>query len=329
MQRNGNLTGTQHRVLVTGSRGKSSIVRMLHAAMSEAGLQAWARITGVVPRELGPGAVRTIARSSGAHVEEMRWWLRRLPRSAQAVILENSAISPDLQGLAGLWLRPDVTVFSNAVPDHQEAWGPSRESAAKVLVAGIPRGGKVILPTDLQHDSYLVDLLDKRQCKPVFAAMGSGIEEGYKAVNLGLALAVIECLGLDFNCARESMLALPQDRFDFRVLRRGGADIAMAFSANDVHSTRMLFDSLHWSEQETRLVYNHRSDRPARFASFSDWLKHSRWKEVLVIGDRPRSRPASSRYLKVRKPKELLELFRPGERVFGCGNIAGLPLALF
>ncbi|MEE4217043.1 MAG: Mur ligase family protein [Xanthomonadales bacterium] len=329
MQNNGIQVANSHRVLVTGSRGKSSIVRMLHAAMSGAGLRAWARITGVLPRELGPGGVRTVLRSSGAHVEEMRWWLRRLPASAQAVILENSAISPDLQGLAGLWLKPGITVFSNALPDHQEAWGPGREDAAAVLVAGIPRGAKVVLPAAARHDRHLANLLGKRRCKPVFAQPYTAAGEAYKAANLGLALAAIECLGLDSDTARETLLTLPGDRFDFQVLRRGGADIAMAFSANDVLSTRLLFDSLRWSEQETRLVYNHRSDRPARLASFSDWLHHSPWKEVLVIGDRPSRRPASSRYLKVRKPQELLALFRPGERVFGCGNIAGLPLALF
>lgn len=302
---------------------------MLHAAMTETGLESWARITGVVPRELGPGGIRNILRSSAAHVEEMRWWLRQLPESAQAVILENSAISPDLQALAGHWLKPDVTVFSNAVPDHQEAWGPSRENAAQVLVAGIPRGGQVVLPSELEHDDYLVGLLLDRECQLVFAEAEAEAGEAHRAVNLGLAVAAIECLGIGPNSARKAMLALPEDCYDFRVLNRAGAEFAMAFSVNDIRSTRMLFESLHWAEAETRLVYNHRRDRPARFTSFSDWLRNSPWKEVLVIGDRPRSRPGSSRYMNVRSPKELLDLFQPGERVFGCGNIAGLPLALF
>ncbi|NIV20748.1 MAG: gamma-polyglutamic acid synthetase, partial [Gammaproteobacteria bacterium] len=39
---------------MTGSRGKSSVVRALHAAFSHAGLRCHARITGIVPREIGP-----------------------------------------------------------------------------------------------------------------------------------------------------------------------------------------------------------------------------------------------------------------------------------
>jgi UDP-N-acetylmuramyl pentapeptide synthase len=121
--------GSARRVLVTGSRGKSSTVRFLHAALSNAGLQSYARTTGVVPREYGPDGVRTISRSTGAHVEEMRWWLRKLPVSTQAIVLENSAISPDFQALAGKWSRPDVTILTNTVPDHQEAWGPTSACA--------------------------------------------------------------------------------------------------------------------------------------------------------------------------------------------------------
>ena len=259
------------------------------------------------------GGARNILRSSGAHVEEMRWWLQQLPLSAQAVILENNAISPDLQPLAGRWLKPDITVFSNALPDHQEAWGPSRESAAEVLVAGVPRGGQVVLPAGLEDDDYLARLLLNRGCHLVYAKAEAEAGEAFKAVNLGLSLAALIRLGIEPGGARKAMLALPEDRYDFRVVHRGGAEFAMAFSVNDIGSTRMLFNTLRWAKEETRLVYNHRKDRPERFASFFAWLAQSPWKEVLVIGDRPRSRPECSRYLKVRNPGELLALFQPGE----------------
>ncbi|MFA7621915.1 MAG: hypothetical protein WCY56_08760, partial [Aminobacteriaceae bacterium] len=49
------LTSAPIRVLVTGSRGKSSVVRLLSAALASFGLEVRGRITGVVPRELRPG----------------------------------------------------------------------------------------------------------------------------------------------------------------------------------------------------------------------------------------------------------------------------------
>lgn len=319
---------TQHSVLVTGSRGKSSIVRLLHAAMHAAGLQSYARITGVIPRELGPQGTRKISRSAGAHVEEMRWWLRRLPSSARAIVLENSAIAADFQGLAKRWLRPDVTVLANTLPDHQELWGSSSACAARVLVAGIPKNSKLILPVDLETDKYLLELLDRRQCQLIFAEPAMLAGDNYHAINVGLALATVEYLGLATAPALEAMLGLRPDRYDFHVTSCGGAEVAMAFSANDITSTRNLFRSLMWSPDETRLIYNHRADRPGRFRSFIDWLGQTHWREVLIIGDKPRKRPGSACYLNIKNEQGLLRLFRPGDRVFGCGNISGIPLSL-
>jgi len=316
------------RVLVTGSRGKSSTVRFLHAAMNDAGLPTCARITGVVPRELGPDGNRTILRSSGAHVEEMRWWLRQLPASTQCIVLENSAISPDLQSLAGRWLRPDVTVLTNTLPDHQEVWGPTRACAAQVLASGIPRGGQVILPGGLKTDNHLLELLNRRRCAVSFTEPVRDVEEGHQAINLGLALSAVEYLGLARASSLKAMLRVQPDRYDFQVINYAGAELAMAFSANDITSTRSLFRSLWWSEQETRMIYNHRADRPGRFRSFIDWLNNSRWREVLIIGDKPGMRLGSARYMDIKNKEGLLRLFRPGDKIFGCGNIAGLPLSL-
>jgi poly-gamma-glutamate synthase PgsB/CapB len=320
------------KVLVTGSRGKSSIVRFLHAALQDAGLQTYARITGVEPRQLGPEKARTISRSSAAHVEEMRWWLRRLPGSAQGIVLENSAITPDLQGLAGRWLQPDITVLSNVLPDHQEVWGPTSACAAEVLTSGIPTENQVLLPADLKSDHYLLELLKRRSCKIHFVEpiSDTGADAGadFQANNLGLAVATVERFGFAKVPALESMLCLQRDKYDFSVVKKNGAELAMAFSANDIRSTRTLFRSLSWSEEETRLIYNHRMDRPARFRSFLNWLNSSRWREVLIIGDKPRMKHCSARYLHIKSAEGLLRLFKPGDRIFGCGNIAGLPMAL-
>jgi len=321
-------TVIQHRVLVTGSRGKSSIVRLLQAALQAGGLQSFGRITGVVPRELGPHGSRAISRSAGAHVEEMRWWLMGLPTSAQAIVLENSAINTDFQGLAQRWLQPDVTVLTNTLPDHQELWGDSSACAARVLVAGIANNTRVVLPGGLASDIDLMGLLDQKKCQLTFAGPTDLAGEDYRAVNKGLALATLECLGQATAPAVEALQNLPPSRYDFHVASYGGAEVAMAFSANDITSTQHLFRSLMWSPHETRLIYNHRADRPGRYRSFVDWLGMTPWREVLIIGDKPRKRPDSARYLKIRNERGLLQLIQPGDRVFGCGNIAGVPLSL-
>ena len=45
-----NLASIPIRVLVTGSRGKSSLVRLLHAGLASLGVRSWGRVTGVLPK---------------------------------------------------------------------------------------------------------------------------------------------------------------------------------------------------------------------------------------------------------------------------------------
>lgn len=322
-------TAAPLRVLVTGSRGKSSIVRLLHAAFTAAGHEAWARITGVVPRELGPTGVRTLERAAGAHVAEMRWWLQRLPDSATAVVLENSAIAPDLQSLAVQWLQPQLTVFSSAVPDHQEAWGSGPAAAAKALAQGIPLGGRVLLPETLRDDAPVRAVLERRGCETEWVAPLEEPGPSYRAINRGLAVAACRHFGIDPSLALDALRALAPDPYDFHVTQRRGVDLALAFSANDVRSSRELFRSLDWPEEATRVVYNHRRDRPLRLRSFLPWLSNGRWREVWLVGDRPAAWNARLPYRRFKSARELLAACAPGERVFGCGNIAGLPLALY
>jgi hypothetical protein len=186
----------------------------------------------------------------------------------------------------------------------------------------------VVLPGALREDGFLLSLLEERACGRIFATPAEARVEAHRAVNLGLALAVLERLGLPADRALEAMLAMPGDRFDFRVIDCGGTELALAFSVNDIASSRALFESLNWRKQDTRVLYNHRADRPARLKSFLGWLNDSAWQDATIIGDRPLIRSGAARFVRVRSKANLLGLFRPGERVFGCGNIAGVPLAL-
>jgi hypothetical protein len=316
----------QRRVLVTGSRGKSSLVRLIHAACRASEIRAYGRITGVLPRQLGPKGESLILRRAGSHVAEMPWWLKRLPKEADAIILENSAISPELQHLAAKWLKPGLVVLSNVLPDHQQAWGDGKGDAARTLVRGVPPQSRVVLPVGEMADLVLLELLQKRGCRIIPAEPAAGSEPcGHQAVNQGLALAACKQMGLDPAICREAMAGIAPDLADFRVLRIGKASLALGFSANDPASTWALFDSLGWDMPETTLLYNHRVDRLDRLRAFGGLLRHP-WQEVLIIGQRPWPLPKKSRFVKLRGPKELSNMLSPGGRYFGCGNLAGPPL---
>ena len=90
----------KYRVLVTGTRGKSSLVRLMTAGFRSAGMACFSRITGVIPTELSPHGVRRIIRSREGHIKELQWWLSTVPPVADAIVAENSAVSEEFQPLA-------------------------------------------------------------------------------------------------------------------------------------------------------------------------------------------------------------------------------------
>ncbi len=315
-----------YRVLVTGSRGKSSVVRLLHAAMTAQNISCYGRITGIVPRELGPIENREIIRSSGAHVEEMRWWLKQLPASARGVVLENSAVNPEFQLLAARWLKPGIIVLTNAVPDHQEVWGPTQECAEEALLKGIPKNSVVVTSAAMAKCRSFVRQLNLRRCTIHFSESPTSCSSPHREKNYYLALATLKVLGLDQPKAISAMKNLKPDTYDFQVLKKNGINFAFAFTANDLGSTKDLFKSLSWKEADTTLLFNHRSDRPERYKSFFSWAFNPEWKNVIVTGHRPSGLMKSASYLKIKSYKELLALFFPGDNVFGCGNVKGIPL---
>lgn len=301
----------KYRILVTGSRGKSSLVRLLFSAIAAQGLNVRARITGVLPRELTAAGERLIVRNAPGHVEEMRWWLRQIPAGTEAVVMENSAVHPGLQPLAARWLRPTLVIWTNARSDHQEVWGAGRAAAEEALLSGIPQGIPLIAGAEITGSPRLKKLLAERRTQVI----ASDTEENnFRRANLLLARRALEFIGLSGEEPRRAMELLPPDIGDFRVFSLGGgACLASAFSANDACSTEHIFSLLGWNENETSVLFSDRGDRPLRRASFGPFLNRG-WRETKILTGGA-------------KTDALYEWLR-GKKVFGCGNIAGVPLGL-
>ena len=317
----------QLRAAVTGSRGKSGVVRLIHAALCGCGLKAYGRITGVVPRELSCSGERPILRPGGGNVAEMRWWLSSLPVDAEAVVLENSAVAPDLQGLCARWLQPDVTVLTNVRPDHESQWGPDELNVLNALSHALPSGGAVVLPRGLAETEPMEFLAEKKKLRLLPADALPGLPPHLSA-NMGLALEVCRFFRLDEALCLESMRRLPADFADFCVMSLGTGELAFAFSANDIETTEELFRSTGWAREETGILFNHRSDRVDRFRCFEGWMGGHPWREALIIGDRPPKTPLRCDYFNAASAEALARRIA-GARWLGCGNtVYGLPLVL-
>ena len=124
------------RILVTGSRGKSSTVRLIHAALTEAGIPTLGKMTGAASRELDTsGTERPTSRIGQVSVLEMLEVVHRsFTRDStppEAVVLECMAVTPDLIELCAVDIvRPQASIVTNALWDHLEEQGTTLEQIA-------------------------------------------------------------------------------------------------------------------------------------------------------------------------------------------------------
>jgi hypothetical protein len=248
----------------------------------------------------------------------MSWWLSQVPPDADALVVENSAIAPEFQAAAARWVRPTLVVWTTLRPDHREVWGPGREGAMGALFPGIPRGVPVACGAGLDREP-LLRLFSANRNAAYFAPQTAGEAEGlslsHRKSNLALALLAGSLCGLDPARIGPAMASLAPDLADFRILKDGEDELALAFAANDPESTRALFAETGWDFAATTLLYHHRPDRAARLRDFLPWIRGKPWKDVVVTRQHRAFDPLS------------FAAWRKGRgRVFACGNVAGWPL---
>ena len=141
-----NLRRIPIRIHVNGTRGKSSVTRLIAAGLRAGGVRTCAKTTGTLPRMIFPdGSEFPVFRTLRANViEQVRIVKAALAARAEALVLECMALQPALQSLCELELvRATHGVITNARADHLDVMGPTVRDVAKALSGTVPVGGKL------------------------------------------------------------------------------------------------------------------------------------------------------------------------------------------
>ena len=340
------------RILVNGTRGKSSVTRLIAAGLRVSSHRTLAKITGVIPTIILPdGSDEVIGRRGPARIPEQWRLLRRGARiQADALALECMSVTPELQRLETRILRPQIYVLTNIRDDHQEHMGTLAEQI-ETFCSTIPNGCTVITG-ETKHLDALRKAVAGRQSTLIVARSEHRTKrrEIPAAVeNQSLAAAVLACLGADSPRALKALQKLSSgiDNASFTFKVSGGmCRFINGFDVNDVESAERVL--IQWEDRlglsgDRYVVLNTRMDRPLRTLQFADWLASlPRLRDIVLTG----SHVFSARRRLVRKgfiPTQIhrwsrdnladarrsLERTVPaGSVVFGFGNIAGDGLSL-
>ena len=113
------------RILVTGSRGKSGTVRLLHNLMIGSDIRTYSKITGTTAVELFPdGSEKPTVRYGSAGIPEMKMAMRRsLKLGVTSIVFESMAVTPKLIELVDRIVKPHIGVIPAITLDHTEEEG--------------------------------------------------------------------------------------------------------------------------------------------------------------------------------------------------------------
>lgn len=329
------------RIHVNGTRGKSTVTRLIWAALVEAGIPAIAKTTGTAARVLLPNRTEQPWHRRGpANIREQLAFLRVARQSgARAAVIECMAVEPALQYVCERHIvHSTVGVITNVRRDHTDVMGASLEHVAASLANTVPTGGVLVhgCPEWARLFSSRADALGTRvvEVGPAGVAATSWLDE-----DRATARAVCESLGLDHAVITRGFDRAPLDP---GALREGATTVNAATirwvdatAANDPDSFNQLLGS---ADDHDVVVYNHRADRCPRLATFAtDAPLLSRAAQLLVTGERPpltvwrllRGIRAGRPLRFVRTP-DLSAAIGGGRRdlrVVFCGNTKGLDVA--
>lgn len=272
-----------YRILVNGTRGKSSVTEFITAALTASDKKTIGKITGILPTLiLSDGTKRFIKRYNGARVQEQFKVVKFASRqNADALVLECMSISPELQRLESRTFKPHIYIITNILNDHQEELGWSEKEQAEAICSAIPANSVIVT-----NEKSFLDLIRSHASSKnsiVYTSENNfEISDKIKPVdkeNMAIALQVCQILKLDFEKSKEAMLNVIANRNPiYTEINRDGKVIRFinAFAANEPKSTEKI---LRMFEDEQGiiinkiLVFNSRSDRPLRTMEFVKWLE--------------------------------------------------------
>ena len=269
------------RIHVNGTRGKSSVTRLVAAGLREGGLRTFAKTTGTAPRVIdSEGKDRIIHRlrlpSIGEQVRLLRYFSAQKP---DAVVIECMAVQPQYQWIAEhKMVKSHIGVITNVRPDHLDEMGPTEEDVAYSLCNTVPVNSVLITAEDQKPD--ILREVAKQNSTRFIKSDKSSIQrkelDGFSYMehpsNIAVALDVCKQVGVNRSTALKGMHKVQPDA---GALVAWNLDIdnknvrfVNGMAPNDPVSTLQIWNFISerfvTDEETTCIFFNSRDDRPVR-----------------------------------------------------------------
>lgn len=268
------------RIHVNGTRGKSSVTRLIAAGLREAGIRTFAKTTGTAPRVIDPeGKDRIIHRlrlpSIGEQTRLLNYFANEKP---DAVVMECMAVQPQYQWIAEhKMVQSHIGVITNVRPDHLDEMGPTEDDVAYSLCNSVPVNGIIITGEDHKPD-ILQKVAESNQSEFIRSDETTVTPQELDKftymehpANVAVALDVCKKAGVERDVALAGMHKVKPDLGALIAWNLDKNERRLQFvngmAANDPVSTLQIWKFIidrYPAEGGTCVFFNSRDDRPMR-----------------------------------------------------------------
>lgn len=337
------------RIHVNGSRGKSSVTRLISAGLRAGGIKTLAKTTGSAPRIIDTeGKDRVIHRLRSASIGEQVKFIRYSANlKPEVIVIECMAVKPQYQWISEQkMIRSTIGVITNVRPDHLDEMGPTMEDITRSIGNTIPFNGTLVT-TESQYIKFFKDISKSRNSSVEISKYDNISSEYINKLpylehkeNVALALKVCELAGIDNKLAFSGMMKANPDPGALILWKlkfgKNQNSFINAFAANDPQSTLQIWRLVtkRVPKQPICLFLNTRIDRRFRTKQLLQLISDKIPTDVLIIrGDNLPSleRIGLQDRRKIRifslatEPEEIIHNLQDLNHylIFGIGNMVG------
>ena len=341
------------RICVTGTRGKSTVVRLLASILREDGRRVIAKTTGSEARLVLPDGeeVEVVRHGLPSVIEQKKVVKMARDIGADCCVAEIMSIHPENHYVESQQIfKPHIVVVANVRRDHTDAMGKTEGEIASVFCLTFPPEAVVFVPEkeNMPQFQRSVDDVGGKLIRVKEGIASSRIHVKVSnrdmfAEHVDLVYAVAKHLNIEDKIIFEGILKTSSDAGAYRIWEYRSEAMKKVcyfvngFAANDPVSTYSVLmktkESLPSSENKIIGLLNLRSDRGDRTLQWMEALTNGFsecFGDLFVMGDHARifqKKVGDARVVKEKSPEKITEKVLTespeGAVIFGFGNMGG------
>jgi poly-gamma-glutamate synthase PgsB/CapB len=291
------------RIHINGTRGKSSVTRLIGAGLRAGGISNITKVTGTFPRLIIEDGTETyIHRKAAANILEQLSIVKfAASRKVDALVMECMALQPQYQTITERqMIHSNIGVMTNIRIDHTDVMGHTLEEIAETLGRTIPENEHLFTSENIIPGT-IKKMADKRKTVIHFIDPETVSDEemkGFRYIehreNVSLALAICQHLNIDRQTALKGMYEAIPDAGVLMVFRVETFHKELVFyngfAANDPDSTFLVWKKIRdeiGMEGKRIVLLNTRQDRLYRAEQLTEMVAKKLEKEIdflMLIG---------------------------------------------